>query len=285
MDDTYRVLLATDFSPASQNASRAAEKSAPNKPIELHVLLVHRINNVATEVDQSQFEQDRECLSEFDSKLEHDPVKTIECGVAAAPAITRYATHHEIDVIAVGTHARRGFHRFFLGSVAAEVLRTADTSVVVAGPDAEQPAANYHLILTAVDFSDPSLAALRQAAAIAHQHGARLIVMHVVDTTIMPSYAQIQVADSLDQRALDELNDCIDSAKLPITAEPEVALGAIHEEIVAASQAHEADLIVVAASGHGAVANLLLGSTADRVVRSSRVPVWVNRERCVVDAQ
>jgi nucleotide-binding universal stress UspA family protein len=57
-----------------------------------------------------------------------------------ASEIVRWANDHGCDLIVVGTHGRRGFQRFLLGSVAERVVRTADVPVLTAhlAPKAEE---------------------------------------------------------------------------------------------------------------------------------------------------
>ncbi|MEZ4272599.1 MAG: universal stress protein [Myxococcota bacterium] len=49
------------------------------------------------------------------------------------PEILAYAMDHDVDLIVVGTHGRKGLSHMLLGSVAAEITRASRTSVLVVG--------------------------------------------------------------------------------------------------------------------------------------------------------
>ena len=53
-----------------------------------------------------------------------------ERGIAPAEVTLEYARDHDIDLIVMGTHGRRGLGHLFLGSVAEEVVRLADCPVL-----------------------------------------------------------------------------------------------------------------------------------------------------------
>src|SRR5579863_9383592 len=76
------------------------------------------------------------------------------------------------------THGLSGFERFMLGSVTEKVLRKATCSVLVVPPPAMTKKVPYAVAL-AVDFSEPSLAALRFAFSIAENADAHLTILHV----------------------------------------------------------------------------------------------------------
>ena len=114
-------------------------------------------------------------------------------------------------------------------------------------------------ILVATDFSELSGAAVKAAADLARQAGGRLTVLHVM----MPGEAS--VTDALIAIA-DELRNGVD-------VETALALGDPAEEIVRHARRHEVDLVVLGTHGRTGVTRALLGSVAERVVRTSCCPV------------
>lgn len=116
-----QILVATDFSDASEHATAVARDYARSFGARLHLL------HVAWPGD----EQAGRLLMGMEKDLSpHVPVTTaIEFGSPAA-RIVDYARRHGVDLIVVGTHGRTGVSRALLGSVAERVVRTAPCPVL-----------------------------------------------------------------------------------------------------------------------------------------------------------
>src|ERR687894_1745661 len=129
-------------------------------------------------------------------------------------------------------------------------------------------------ILAAVDGSEPSLAALRHAVALARMPGARLSVVAVAPPHVTCSQAMAAMSgwapEPPERWMAKELRDAIDSlpADQPVTAH--LKLGNAVREIVALAADGEHDLVVMGSRGGHP-----LTSVSRRVVRRSPVPVVV----------
>jgi universal stress protein A len=140
----------------------------------------------------------------------------------------------------------------------------------------------YRRILCAIDFSPASIAALRHADELASRLGATLTVLHVVaDPLQQPWTAEaygLNIADleaEWVQRATVDLGRLARSCKSnPATV---CRVGKPVVEILDCARADAADLIVVGSHGHGAFAQMILGSVADRLVRQAPCPVLMVR--------
>jgi nucleotide-binding universal stress UspA family protein len=124
-------------------------------------------------------------------------------------------------------------------------------------------------ILVATDFSANAGCALEWAVELARRHGARLQVVHAVEamaTTVIPLAMQQELA-----RSLGVVENIARSAQVPVRCT--TSSGRAWEVIVRAADEVGADRLVMGARGRGAYARLLLGSTADRVVRAAAAPV------------
>ena len=136
-----------------------------------------------------------------------------------------------------------------------------------------------HRIVCPVDFSETSERAAQYAAALARQLGAGL---HFVHAWQMPVYAfpdgavilgpdvVAQITDEL-QRSLDALIERHRGPDLAI--EGHLTQGLADREIVRMAGELNAELIVMGTHGRTGLPHLFLGSVAERVVRSSSVPV------------
>jgi universal stress protein A len=134
-------------------------------------------------------------------------------------------------------------------------------------------------ILCPVDFSETSKRAFEYALALAGQLGAELDVIHVLH---LPAYTMpeggLEFPPDLEAELVDQLQRQLDEfIKQP--AEPSVKTtttlyqGIPYVEITRAAKERSADLIVIGTHGRTGLAHLLIGSVAERVVRTSEVPV------------
>ncbi len=284
-----RILLATDFAASSEAARDHAAALAARHGAELHVLYVHVL------LQDVYGWTGYPGLAEFEKEVEAEVAQTVkkhaeqiprpdgvqiieatERDASAAPAILRYADEHAADLIVVGTHQRRGVPRLFMGSVAAEVVRSAQVPVLVVGPKHRVPE-DYDCILAPVDFSEPSMAALHCAADLAQEQGAKLLAVHVVDTMTLPPYFDADFFEAGREQAWDSLEEAVAQAKLPVTPELVVSTGRVHERLVELAADHGADLIVMGCLGLTGLDRLLLGSVTERVLRSAPCPVLAHR--------
>jgi nucleotide-binding universal stress UspA family protein len=141
-------------------------------------------------------------------------------------------------------------------------------------------------ILVATDFSEPSDAALAYGRELARTFGASLTVLHIVDNILTRAYGVegVVLSDRDLQREIET------SAQRQMDAllfdEDRRTLGAVGLVMTSNSPsaaivtyAHDAsvDLIVMGTHGRGAIAQLLMGSVAERVVRTAPCPVLTVR--------
>jgi nucleotide-binding universal stress UspA family protein len=145
-------------------------------------------------------------------------------------------------------------------------------------------------ILVAVDYSEGSLLALRHAIDLALALGGEITVLHIWER---PSYAEgVEVGhegdgqrrslielivDSADQ----EMKDFIERAQVPASLAIERRLESGDPASVVAEIAERDgfDLVVAGTHGRSGLAQLVLGSVAQRILRACRVPVLVVPKR------
>ncbi len=280
-----KILLPTAFTESCERARSHAVALAALGDAELHVLHVQVMHaepmafsgmpGVAA-IEDALDKAAHTRADEFVASIERPVVKAIARELTASPAILDYSEEHSCDLIVMGTHARKGFARLFLGSEAVEVVRRATVPVLVVGPEHAE-ATSYKTIVVPVDFSEASKAALRQAAALAAAHGGRLIVEHVVDTRPLPPYAVETVAEAEREQAQKAVADLLAEENWGVQTELLVSTGAPHAQICETAREMNADLIVMGTQGLGALDRLLIGSVTERVLRSAPCAVLANR--------
>lgn len=140
----------------------------------------------------------------------------------------------------------------------------------------------FRQILCPIDFSETSIRALTYAAAFASWYEARLEVLHVVpvsaqDVTPLPSgegSPSLGVHAPSRSEIEDEIRRAIATTGVSgIDATPLVQEGRAHEVIVSRAQEQPADLLVIGTHGRNGFRRLLLGSVAEKVLRTAPCPV------------
>jgi nucleotide-binding universal stress UspA family protein len=135
----------------------------------------------------------------------------------------------------------------------------------------------YDRILVPTDGSTGSRAVIEHAADLAQIHGASLHALYVVDTT---SYASFSVestwegiGDMLREEGEEVLEVVESMAEGRVPVETRIMEGSPSRKIVRYAEQEGCDLITMGTHGRGGIDRLLLGSVAERVIRSSDIPV------------
>ncbi len=141
-------------------------------------------------------------------------------------------------------------------------------------------------ILVATDFSEPSDAALAYGRELARTFKAQLTVLHVAENIAARAYgadgfvfADPDLQRDVEEAARKQLDALIfDEDRAELGARTVVLTGnSTAAAIVGYAQEAGIDLIVMGTHGRGAMAHLLMGSVAERVVRTSPCPVLTVR--------
>jgi nucleotide-binding universal stress UspA family protein len=200
------------------------------------------------------------------------------------------AEEMEADLVVIGAHGRGGFDRYILGSVAEKLVRRLPCSVLTVSHEEGHTWAAPGLItriLCATDFSETSTEALRLASLFASGSHAAITVLNTVENTLDfgdPTYLSMAdlgpVKQEMERASIEKLRAAIAAmVQDGIAAEPHVVSGRAFKEILRASVAERADLIVIGAQGHGFLEHMLAGSNAQHVIRGATCPVLTVRAK------
>lgn len=189
-----------------------------------------------------------------------------------------------VDAIVIGTSGRGGVARALIGSVADRVLRRADVPVVTITADAgtHSPAeTGFEDLLLPTDGSDAATAAHDAAFSLASRLGATLHALTVVDSRVTATLEA--VTDEDPERALRDRADATlesvasDARDRGLEVVTTTETGRPASAICEYASDEGVDLIVMGTAGRGGVERALVGSVADRVVRTAPVPVLTIR--------
>jgi nucleotide-binding universal stress UspA family protein len=131
-------------------------------------------------------------------------------------------------------------------------------------------------MVVATDFSDTAAQALDWATTLAKAHGAQIVLAHAVDTDL-PALAEAQGPIGMTvRRKLEALHRRLIAGQVP--AQTEYDLGRPWSVIASVAKRAHADLIVVGAHGRSTLSERVLGTVADRLIRTASTPVLVHRD-------
>lgn len=177
------------------------------------------------------------------------------------PAVTllRIARQWRADLLVVGTHGRTGVPRLLLGSVSERLLRESPIPVLAVHEDP----APLRSVLAPVNFTGYADQAFRYGADVAAAFGAQLVAHHVAGLGRALEKTRLRL-----EREILSLPPQVRRACMPRVALSE---GAPSEAIARAAGSH--DLIVLSAHRKGFLHDLMVGTTAQQVLRTARKPL------------
>lgn len=256
-----RILAAVDPSEASAHAWRAAARIAARFGASLDAVYcsVPPPLEPAAGLVPEALDAARRATEEF-LRRRLDPGARLHV-FEGDPALVlpRAARERHCDLLVVGTHRRRGVARVILGSTAEAVVRDSPCPVLVV-PGAMR---DIRRVLAPIHDADYARKALLAAGFVARAYKARLAVLHVVtDPVFGPNPREL-----LSER-ISELPETVRRDTRP---EAEVRRADPVLEILRAERGR--DLVVLAAHRKSLLGDWILGTTAERVIRHSRIPV------------
>jgi nucleotide-binding universal stress UspA family protein len=209
-----------------------------------------------------------------------------------AEVLHDYITAQGIDLVVMTTHGRGALSRFWLGSVADELVRRAPVPILLVRPQEGEKTLDiaqdqiFRHILIPLDGSALSEKILEPAVAIGKLMQADYTLLRVIEL-MLPANFSPDYSVGVDQQLLELLQ--VDArhylegvaerlrgqglqvqTKIVFNYQPAVA-------ILEEAGKQEIDLIAMETHGHGGLTRLLVGSVADKVLRSAGVPVLLHR--------
>jgi nucleotide-binding universal stress UspA family protein len=276
------ILYTTDFSPCSEAALPYARSVAEHYGATVHMVHVVGPETIHGELFVPYMDaerEDRAARQQFDELGQSDALKGILFTYSVQrgsvwDVVTRLLADLHIDLIVLGTRGRRGLKHLLLGSVAEQIFRRAACPVLTVGPEVRKEGmAQGHpgVILYATDFSPASLHAFCYAHSLATGSGARLTLLHALETEQVVSRLEEAVVEA--NRKLDEFT----RQSSGVSCDPIIMSGSAAESILRAARSAEADLIVMGAHAGASASAHTPCAVAHRVVCHASCPVLTVR--------
>ena len=194
-----------------------------------------------------------------------------------APTIVEYAQQYGHDLIAMPTHGREGLSRHLLGSVTEKVVRLSPVPVLTTRARSDEELNfPYERVLVPTDGSDAAGRAADHAIALAGALDAAVHVLSAVETAALGPDVRSTVSSAGEETAANEAVEAVVAAAESAGIDDvttHVSHGPPDEAIREYVREHDVHAVVMGTTGRRGVDRILLGSVAEKTVRSAPVPV------------
>jgi nucleotide-binding universal stress UspA family protein len=214
-------------------------------------------------------------LSEFGVDME-----SLVCEGEPPEVIVNIAREKKADLIALGTHGRKGLKRLLMGSVTSGVMIDSPCDVLVVKKPCSECSGVYSSILLPFDGSEFSKKALEKACQLSKTDNAEITVLYVI-----PRYEEMigfLRTESIRKNMMLEAEKILDSARgiaarHAIAIKTETQEGQTDAEIIKAAVRLKTDIIIMGTYGWRGVNRAIMGSTTERVVIHAPCPILAVR--------
>lgn len=281
-DFLKKILWVTDFSDEAQDGLISADLFA--KTFEAELLALHvvpdfspALYNTATAIEGELVRRvdviKNDAAEHLDSisKAEDISFRSLVKEGNAAKKIIETAEEENVDLIVMGRKGMSALERIFIGSVANQVLRNSRVPLLLTKKTTGGP--RFNKILVPTDFSEHEDIERDFAWKLAKGLDAALTLLHVLelhDYEFSPRVLEEMMGEILKRikgRKRSEKEDV--EVTEDVTRAVNASLG-----IMDYAAAHAYDLIVMSTCGPGAVERFFLGSTTEKVIAHSPIPIF-----------
>jgi len=296
--------LASQIANGTQATIHLAQVHLPVVNVEIADMALGGVPRIDTSLDQSIRASERSYLAAIQRRLTDQfdfKVKTTLLDGPIVEALCNHAATIHADLIVMTTHGRGAASRFWLGSVADGLVRQSHVPVLLERPHAlparrSEPAQVRHMLIP-LDGSPLAESMIESAVALGTPLETSYTLLHVVDPLLLAGAApllysavpDLEVEREREQSAqhyLDSVAARLHARGLTVNTRvlisPTPALAILEEALD-----NHIDLIALATHGRSGLARLVLGSTADKILRGADLPVLIYRpvERTAIKEQ
>ena len=279
------IIFATDFSNASESALpfvAVIARRYKSKAYLAHVVTTEPYPGMVPEaVPDLMQEAKRGAERQLEVLANSKPFDGIRSEVLVGQGelcgtLMRWIRDHEINLLVIGTHGRRGLKRFLLGSLAEEIFRNSPIPVLTVGPHVRirtQGETSFRHILFPTALSEKSRLVAFYAVSLATEYSARLTVLHVLPRPkINKPHPRL-----LNVEMKQTMGDLIPEGKCSGEIDTLVEYGDPADTILSIARTANTDLIVMGVRQADALVTHMEENIAYRVVTEADCPVLTVR--------
>jgi nucleotide-binding universal stress UspA family protein len=200
---------------------------------------------------------------------------SIICEGEPHEVLVEVADAKKADLIALGTHGRKGLKKLFLGSVTSRVIVSSPCDVLVVNKQRADFKGKYGSILLSYDGSEFSKRALIRSCEMARLDGSDITALYVIPQEEMPEFF---ITESMKNILKKEAEKIMEGAKKlaadnSITIKTEVMEGNEAERLVETASRLKSDLIIRGPHGWTGLDKAVMGSIIENVIIHAPCPV------------
>ena len=194
-----------------------------------------------------------------------------------APTVVEYAERYDQDLIVIATHGREGLSRYLIGSVSEKVVRLSSVPVLTVRmqPD-EMLEFPYENILIPTDGSAAAIQAAEHILPLAASLDATVHVLSVVDDAALGlDIRSTAASEETEEAATDAVETIVSEAETHGISNTvrHIEHGTPAEVILNSIESNNIHAVGMGTTGRRGTDRILLGSVAEKAVRSAPVPV------------
>jgi nucleotide-binding universal stress UspA family protein len=217
----------------------------------------------------------RECLERRAETLKAKHRIVLERKSSASRGVLDMIKTLQPDLTIMATHGREGIAHALLGSVTERVVQRSFRPVLCVREPDHGGALPYRRILVPTDLSLASRLAFPMASLFARTFGSEVVCVHVVPPTTLATLSGIPPVDTPVVPTEASLWSFLQADFAGVDVVAQVHEGNVWDRICHTARVEKADLIVMSTRGHDSLADRIVGSNAERVVRHAPCPVLV----------
>ena len=284
MQSLASIVVGLDFSECSRVALGHARRVASWAGAEVHPVHVvdAPVDEMGEEAALTAMQRDiraglvEEARRQWDAFIERTPGATALClEVCVAHrlvGIRQQLDHHKADLLVLGAFGEER-PNVGMGTLASACIRGVPTDVLIVRDTYREP---FRTIVVGIDFSATCQRALEAAALVANGDRARLYAVYV-ESTKAEAYGWVHGDAPLDlQSFVKPTADRYPGLEVHAKVFP---YSGHRSGVLEFAALVNADLIAVGTRGRSNLRDVVLGSTAEKVVRDSVCAVWAAKPR------
>ena len=297
MDALRSIVVGVDFTPCAAAALGQAIRLAAASRARIHVAhivdtlvavsLTEELTSLQAEVTAGLLREAKEAWRAFCAGIPGAAELAFHVDVGSpAASLSRLCVEQRADLLVLGTHGHSPAERG-TGTMATQCVRRAPVNVLLVHDSAT---GSFKNVLACVDFSPASKQAVDEALRLAAVEGAVAHVLYVFTSPWEHMKMKAGAPEAAPAmrvsyaRALQRQLEVFCGPARPEVTWAKPAFHAIPGEnhgraICAFARMHDVDLVVMGARGHTNLRDVLLGSTAERVVRHAQRSVLAIRPK------